>query len=112
VTGRVPPAELIEIADTITEIRPLKHAFDSGIMAQKAGGALSRDGGPRSWPGVVDGRNLILGGVRSGKSRLAERLAIARASGRLCGERACRGCRDDPADCRASRTSPARLGTH
>ncbi len=60
-TGRAPPAELIEIADTVTEICPLKHAFDSGIMAQKAGGALSREGGPRSWPGVADGRTLILG---------------------------------------------------
>jgi cob(I)alamin adenosyltransferase len=35
VTGRAAPAELIEIADTVTEMRPLKHAFDAGIMAQK-----------------------------------------------------------------------------
>jgi cob(I)alamin adenosyltransferase len=26
---------LIEIADTVTEMRPIKHAFDAGIMAQK-----------------------------------------------------------------------------
>lgn len=58
VTGRASPAELIEIADTATEIRPLKHAFDAGIMAQKAGGALSREGGPRSWPGVAEGCTL------------------------------------------------------
>jgi cob(I)alamin adenosyltransferase len=35
VTGRGAPAELIEIADTVTEMRPLKHAFDAGVMAQK-----------------------------------------------------------------------------
>jgi cob(I)alamin adenosyltransferase len=35
VTGRGAPIELIEIADTVTEMRPLKHAFDAGVMAQK-----------------------------------------------------------------------------
>ena len=35
VTGRGAPRELIEIADTVTEMRPVKHAFDAGIMAQK-----------------------------------------------------------------------------
>jgi cob(I)alamin adenosyltransferase len=35
VTGRGAPPELIEIADTVTEMRPIKHAFDAGIMAQK-----------------------------------------------------------------------------
>ncbi len=35
VTGRAAPDELIEIADTVTEMRPIKHAFDAGIMAQK-----------------------------------------------------------------------------
>jgi cob(I)alamin adenosyltransferase len=35
ITGRGAPRELIEIADTVTEMRPVKHAFDAGIMAQK-----------------------------------------------------------------------------
>lgn len=35
VTGRGAPPELIEIADTVTEMRPIKHAFDAGIRAQK-----------------------------------------------------------------------------
>ena len=35
VTGRAAPPELIEIADTVTEMRPVKHAFDAGVMAQK-----------------------------------------------------------------------------
>ena len=35
VTGRGALPELIEIADTVTEMRPVKHAFDAGIMAQK-----------------------------------------------------------------------------
>ena len=34
-TGRAAPAALIEFADTVTEMRPLKHAFDLGIQAQK-----------------------------------------------------------------------------
>jgi cob(I)alamin adenosyltransferase len=35
VTGRGAPPELIEIADTVTEMRPVKHAFDAGVRAQK-----------------------------------------------------------------------------
>jgi cob(I)alamin adenosyltransferase len=35
ITGRGAPKELIEIADTVTEMRPVKHAFDAGIQAQK-----------------------------------------------------------------------------
>lgn len=35
VTGRGAPAELIEIADTVTEMRLVKHAYDQGIPARK-----------------------------------------------------------------------------
>lgn len=35
ITGRSAPAELIEIADTVTEMRCVKHAFASGVPAQK-----------------------------------------------------------------------------
>ena len=35
VTGRDAPAEIIELADTVTEMRPIKHAFDAGIQAIK-----------------------------------------------------------------------------
>ena len=34
ITGRGAPPELIEIADTVTEMTPLKHAFAAGIGAQ------------------------------------------------------------------------------
>ena len=34
VTGRGAPAELLEMADTVTDMRPVKHAFDAGIGAQ------------------------------------------------------------------------------
>lgn len=34
VTGRGCHAQLLELADTVSELRPLKHAFDSGIQAQ------------------------------------------------------------------------------
>ncbi len=34
-TGRDAPAALVELADTATEMRPLKHAYDSGIRAMK-----------------------------------------------------------------------------
>jgi cob(I)alamin adenosyltransferase len=35
VTGRDCPAEIIEIADTVTEMRKIKHAYDKGIAAKK-----------------------------------------------------------------------------
>lgn len=35
VTGRGAPPGLIEVADTVTEMRPVKHAFDAGVQAQK-----------------------------------------------------------------------------
>ncbi len=35
VTGRDCPAEIIEIADTVTEMRKVKHAYDQGIGAKK-----------------------------------------------------------------------------
>ena len=34
-TGRAAPDALIEAADTVTEMRPIKHAFDAGIQAQE-----------------------------------------------------------------------------
>lgn len=35
VTGRDAPAELIEIADTVTEMREIKHAYAAGIRAKR-----------------------------------------------------------------------------
>jgi len=35
ITGRGAPAELVELADTVTEMRALKHAFDAGVRAQR-----------------------------------------------------------------------------
>jgi len=35
VTGRAAPKELIEMADTVTEMKLIKHAFNDGVMAQK-----------------------------------------------------------------------------
>jgi cob(I)alamin adenosyltransferase len=35
VTGRDAQAELVEIADTVTEMRKVKHAYDRGIIAKK-----------------------------------------------------------------------------
>jgi len=35
VTGRAAPPELIEIADTVTEMGVIKHAFEAGMRAQK-----------------------------------------------------------------------------
>jgi cob(I)alamin adenosyltransferase len=32
-TGRDAPADLVELADTVTEMRKTKHAFDRGIRA-------------------------------------------------------------------------------
>jgi cob(I)alamin adenosyltransferase len=35
ITGRGAPTELVELADTVTEMRALKHAFDAGVRAQR-----------------------------------------------------------------------------
>lgn len=35
VTGRDAPEELIEIADTVTEMTKIKHAYDKGVMARR-----------------------------------------------------------------------------
>jgi len=34
-TGRAAPGALIEYADTVTEMRPVKHAFEAGVQAQQ-----------------------------------------------------------------------------
>lgn len=34
-TGRDAPAALVEVADTVTEMRPVKHAYERGIRAKK-----------------------------------------------------------------------------
>jgi len=35
ITGRGCHHDLLEMADTVSELRPVKHAFDAGIMAQQ-----------------------------------------------------------------------------
>ena len=35
ITGRACHRNIIDLADTVSELRPIKHAFDSGIKAQK-----------------------------------------------------------------------------
>lgn len=35
ITGRGCHREILELADTVSELRPIKHAFDAGIKAQK-----------------------------------------------------------------------------
>mgnify|MGYP000288011175 CR=1 FL=1 len=35
ITGRACHRSIIEMADTVSEVRPIKHAFDNGIKAQQ-----------------------------------------------------------------------------
>jgi cob(I)alamin adenosyltransferase len=34
-TGRDAPAELLEVADTVTEMRKVRHAYDRGVTARR-----------------------------------------------------------------------------
>jgi cob(I)alamin adenosyltransferase len=34
-TGRDAPPELVEVADTVTEMRKVRHAYDSGVLARR-----------------------------------------------------------------------------
>jgi len=34
-TGRDAPAALVDVADTVTEMRKVKHAYDTGVLAKK-----------------------------------------------------------------------------
>jgi len=34
-TGRDAPAELVEVADTVTEMTEIKHAYQQGIRAKR-----------------------------------------------------------------------------
>ena len=34
-TGRDAPPELLEVADTVTEMRKVRHAYDSGVLARR-----------------------------------------------------------------------------
>lgn len=47
-TGRDAPRELIEIADTVTEMKKVKHAYDKGVMARR--GSTIDSAGERSSP--------------------------------------------------------------
>ena len=35
ITGRGAPPKLVELADTVTDMRALKHAFETGVRAQR-----------------------------------------------------------------------------
>ena len=35
VTGRDAPEAIIDVADTVTEMRKVKHAYDTGVRAKK-----------------------------------------------------------------------------
>jgi ATP:corrinoid adenosyltransferase len=35
ITGRDAPQAIIDIADTVTEMRHVKHAYDNGILAKR-----------------------------------------------------------------------------
>lgn len=35
ITGRDAPQEIVEVANTVTEMRKIKHAFDAGILAKR-----------------------------------------------------------------------------
>ena len=48
VTGRDAPEELVELADTVTEMRKVKHAYDRGHQGQEGHRVLMGALGPRA----------------------------------------------------------------
>jgi hypothetical protein len=76
VTGRGCHRDILELADTVSELRPVKHAFDAGIKAQM--GLITKEKSP-----VLHRAFRLTVVITAARAAVAAHLAVAFTARRI-----------------------------